>query len=298
MSLGSFLSNAFPAAGAIVGSLGGPVGSIVGGSLGNMLGGYFGDKADEDQSLRMLQAQTESQKQLFDYISEYNSPMNQRKRLEEAGYNPALMYGQGQTTQSMPTTSAPAINRYSRTGLSAEQIANVKNLDADTGLTKAEIAQKAVQLTILDIEKEHKGILRDIAMGTKDAAIEAERLKNTKLAKDALKAEREADLALEEIGLKREEINRVKESLRGLKITNDLQQMYKEIEESLGWLASDKVQNLTSLGLDFIGDIIGIWKFVKGFKAPKMVGKKKDVFHDHSPFGGSHTQTFEEYEYK
>lgn len=46
----------------------------------------------------------ELQQRMFDYTSNYNSPANQVKRLQEAGLNPALMYGTTGATGTQGTT--------------------------------------------------------------------------------------------------------------------------------------------------------------------------------------------------
>lgn len=48
----------------------------------------------------------ELQQRMFDYTSNYNSPANQMKRLQEAGLNPALMYGQTGATGTQGVTGS------------------------------------------------------------------------------------------------------------------------------------------------------------------------------------------------
>lgn len=69
----------------------------------------------------------------------YNSPIEQRKRLEEAGLNPALMYGGGATS----TANASSLPSYQQMGVDisnnmlsamqmAQMAANIRNTEADT----------------------------------------------------------------------------------------------------------------------------------------------------------------------
>ena len=70
--------------------------------------------------------------------NEYNSPVNQRKRLEDAGLNPSLMYGNGATS----TANAGNIPQYQQMGVDisqnmlsamqmAQMAANIRSTNAD-----------------------------------------------------------------------------------------------------------------------------------------------------------------------
>jgi len=56
-----------------------------------IVGGIFAGK----QNRRQARLQNKLNKQFFDYQNAYNTPLEQRKRWEEADMNPALAYGQG-----------------------------------------------------------------------------------------------------------------------------------------------------------------------------------------------------------
>lgn len=88
--MGFHLSDAFGAVGAGAGALfGGAAGAQVGGAIGSGIGGAAAqDRANDDAFAK--------QKWLVDY----NSPINQMKRLKEAGLNPALMYPGGGGAQA------------------------------------------------------------------------------------------------------------------------------------------------------------------------------------------------------
>lgn len=74
-----------------------PVASIA----SSVLGGIFGRSAENRQF--------ENQVKMWNMQNEYNKPINQMKRLEEAGLNPNLMYGQGNTGNA---SSMSAPNAY------------------------------------------------------------------------------------------------------------------------------------------------------------------------------------------
>lgn len=52
----------------------------------------------------------DNQVKMFNMTNEYNTPLNQRKRLVEGGFNPALMYGGGGISQTASTPRAPEVN--------------------------------------------------------------------------------------------------------------------------------------------------------------------------------------------
>lgn len=110
------------ASGAASGSASGPVGMAIGAGLGaissakssNMTEGEYHD-LNRQMGLQSMWNNTQAeksyelQKRMFDYTAEYNSAANQVKRLQEAGLNPALMYGmQGAAGGTGQTGSASA----------------------------------------------------------------------------------------------------------------------------------------------------------------------------------------------
>lgn len=83
-------------------------------------------------------------KWLMDYQNEYNKPINQMKRLEEAGLNPNLVYGSGADTLSATaghvgasgiTPSKGTVNfieKMSMLNAMKQQEANIERTNADT----------------------------------------------------------------------------------------------------------------------------------------------------------------------
>jgi len=59
--------------------------------------GLFGQGIGNAASKRAATVAFKRQKELFDYQNAYNTPAKQMERLKQAGLNPALMYGQGNT---------------------------------------------------------------------------------------------------------------------------------------------------------------------------------------------------------
>lgn len=116
------------------------VASVVGNIAGGLLQGYQNRKAAQKANKYNYTA--------WQLQNEYNTPAEQRKRLEEAGYNPNLWYTQGNTGNAgtLATTGYQAADWQGMTnralsGLAQyQQIeatqANIKNTKANTELAK------------------------------------------------------------------------------------------------------------------------------------------------------------------
>jgi len=111
------------------------------GAVGGIVGSLFKGKQDRDFSREQFEAQNREFDRRFNMTNEYNSPRNQAARLEQAGLNKALMYGQGAAgasgnTQLQGQSNAQAVNHVDplSTGLSylsAFQDLRVKQAQAD-----------------------------------------------------------------------------------------------------------------------------------------------------------------------
>lgn len=109
---------------AVGGYFGGPAGAQAGASAGYEIGDIFGARAREKyDSNRQFEAEVRNYlytKSLIDYQNDYNSPISQMKRLQEAGLNPMLVYGGGNVTGnqsaggSAPSTAPTLSKRQSR----------------------------------------------------------------------------------------------------------------------------------------------------------------------------------------
>ena len=74
-------------------------GAQVAGQAANMAFSGNMNKKNRRHAALMQRRQFDFQREFWDAQNRYNLPIEQRKRLEEAGYNMALLYGKGQ----MPT---------------------------------------------------------------------------------------------------------------------------------------------------------------------------------------------------
>lgn len=127
------------------------------------------------QSKKMMAKQFHYQKKMWQMENEYNKPVNQMARLEEAGLNPNLVYGNGATSLggsmgsvSQPTASGLDINpindmanyqsivnmmeQEKQIGATTTQIKNnTKNQD---DLTKADLQIKEQQAVNLKLQEQ------------------------------------------------------------------------------------------------------------------------------------------------
>lgn len=126
----------------LLGSLGNltPWGAIanVGSSL---LGGLFDShniKKQNQMQREMLEYQYSKNLEMWKMQNEYNTPLNQMKRFEQAGLNPNLMYGQGNNgnAASMPSYGSAPMRTYQNTG---QMVNNMINNLLSMNLQKAQI---------------------------------------------------------------------------------------------------------------------------------------------------------------
>lgn len=126
LNLGNILGSLLPVAGA---AFGGPVGGAIGSAVGGAITAQNQNEQQMNQNIKMWQMN-----------NEYNTPLNQRKRLVEAGYSPALMYGNGTVGNSAGPAAAAALK--STPVMDAGQIAQLSLLKAQKDNIEADTANK------------------------------------------------------------------------------------------------------------------------------------------------------------
>ena len=138
----SFFTDLLPTIGTIGGAaFGGPLGAAVGGQLGNSIAQGQNNRDSQSANERMWRLN-----------NEYNTPLNQRKRLREAGYSEALFYGNGTVGNS--SAPATAVHRIAPQ-VNPETIGSVANSVADLQLKKSQTAniEANTQATLANIPK-------------------------------------------------------------------------------------------------------------------------------------------------
>ena len=141
------------------------VASLIGGGI-SAVAGLFGGKKSNDANVKVAREYNQGQMDLAKYQNEqnikmwnmnneYNTPAMQMQRMQEAGLNPNLMYGQGTTgnASSAPDTMTPQMTKpdlsYQYVADAGKSVgdavqsyiqaqmadASIKKIDADTALT-------------------------------------------------------------------------------------------------------------------------------------------------------------------
>ena len=91
----------------------GAAGAAASGIVGSLFGIGSRRKAYH-RSKKLMDKRFDMDKQMWDYQNAYNTPAAQMKRLKQAGLNPALMYGQGNTgnASQMPSSQFQELSPY------------------------------------------------------------------------------------------------------------------------------------------------------------------------------------------
>lgn len=148
-----------PAVGAIVGAGISALGSVGGGLLGNAA------------SSKAIEKQAEMQQQLIDKQNAYNTPLEQRARLEQAGFNPylAMSGGLGSTGNQMQSaTIGPADTSSLPNGIfnAANALGNAALMAAQVRNMNAEAAGKEIDnLSKQNINEEQLALLKQQVAG-------------------------------------------------------------------------------------------------------------------------------------
>lgn len=161
---------------------------VAGGLLGQVMGG-MNDKRQDRMNAKNIERQKEASKELTDHNTEKQKEMwehtgyvNQRRQMEEAGLNPALLYGKGgsggQTAAvsqgsagmgAAPSSGGEGMGMVQAALQARMQEAQVENLKADTKKKNVEADKTAG----VDTEKT-RGEIGQIEQNTELAKVEIE----------------------------------------------------------------------------------------------------------------------------
>lgn len=125
-------------------SLGGALGGIATGGLSGLGADFFGGKGASWSSLTpggaldtlmgkdSMREQNEFNLKMWNLQNEYNKPINQMKRYEEAGLNPLLIYNQGNpgNATSHPVSASPKESGASALAKVFSTVSAIKNMQA------------------------------------------------------------------------------------------------------------------------------------------------------------------------
>ncbi|QCS36294.1 minor capsid protein [Capybara microvirus Cap1_SP_222] len=139
------------------------MGDFLLGSLISTIGNAFGIGSSNQANMELAKYQNEQNIKFWQMNNEYNTPLAQRARMEEAGYNPNLFYGQGTPGNS------PSPVKAERATVQPFQMADFgRALYNDAQL---ELATRQVDANINRTNAQTLAILESIPGKTADSAI-------------------------------------------------------------------------------------------------------------------------------
>lgn len=124
------------------------------GALGGLISGKQTAKDNMtrfDRQMEENQREREWNLAQWNRQNEYNTPLNQMKRLQDAGLNPNLVYGNGASTQAGPvptpsTKAVPELDRGSPYAQAFAQIYDISMKEMQKDLVQTEILAKTQQI--------------------------------------------------------------------------------------------------------------------------------------------------------
>lgn len=199
---------------AALGTAGGATAASTGVAVGQGILGAFQNRANRRHAVRMMDKQREWALADWNMQNEYNSPRAQMQRLQEAGLNPNLVYGQGVQGASGNSGSV----RSSDGGQWKGETPNFSGLQ-DSIFAGINMEQRRAQLDLLE---------KQATVQIQTAALQAAKTGET-LAKTA-KTQFEVQMANT---LKNTSLQTAEENLRKLQIGNKFQLDENERREAL-----------------------------------------------------------------
>ena len=151
-------------------ALGGAAGSVVSSLADTVLNSYYNKKAASKQN--------EYQWSFWQANNDYNSPKSQMQRLEEAGLNPNLVYGNGGATHQATMATAPKVSPAQSNLLGAiEAFYQMRNTESQTELADANVvsvqsatknARDITKATLKKNELERQALQHNLEVARRD----------------------------------------------------------------------------------------------------------------------------------
>lgn len=126
---------------------------------GDVLTDYYGTKYDKQESELSYKRAIENR----DYMNKYNSPVNQMKRLKEAGLNPNLMYGMGNVgEQKQSPNYQPVKARTTKKSIDPIDVAAIAQAKKTTEEAKAQkLSNEYNEATLAERINYRKGMIAE-----------------------------------------------------------------------------------------------------------------------------------------
>lgn len=150
----------------LLGAIGGVVSSVVDGVTG-----IIGHNSANAKAKRQANISFMREKQLIDEANEYNKPVNQMSRLEEAGLNPNLVYENGAQTLSANVGAPPEAKTFGPEVTKFNMLQNIlalENMERQEEKTQAEI--NAIENSV-SVQNQNLELARE-AMGLRKRAMD------------------------------------------------------------------------------------------------------------------------------
>lgn len=170
---------------------------------------------------KLAEQQFNQNVEMWNMQNEYNTPTNQRKRLEAAGLNPALMYGNG----SVSTGNATQMPQYQQMGVDigqnmvnamqlAQMAANIRNTEADT--KKKESETEGIDINNQTLSEMNQAIIDNYLSNTSvnKAEVKVKEKTLSKMDLDMTQISTNIDVMLEDISMKKAQTDSIKEQTK------------------------------------------------------------------------------------
>lgn len=122
----------------------------------DILGANYGAGKQAAYNMELARYQNRFNARMIRQQLEYDTPANQRKRMEEAGYNPHLFYGQGTPgNQGTPQKSAPIQPADFQTAFMniGTDIARMRLMNAQTDLTTQKTEESGTKQDLMSAQR-------------------------------------------------------------------------------------------------------------------------------------------------